>query len=151
MFKTFGSAVLMLIILLSVSFSSVFVNKVFGEGPGGKGLGGGMIWRLDLSKEQRDKIAAQESVVRKETALLRQTIRDLGDQLNAELSAENPDKTKVNGLIDSISKNMTQVQMKEISFMLWMREQLTPEQKQKLLTLLKNRQETGAENKGPEK
>lgn len=133
MFKKIVSTVILVMVIFSVS-------GAFGQNPGGKG----MAWRLDLSKEQKDKIGAQESTMRKDTLQLRQTIRDLRNQLNAELSADNPDKTKVNGLIDSISKNMTEIQKQEMSFMLWMREQLTPEQKQKLLTLLKNRQEMGA-------
>jgi len=143
MFKKFGFTLFVIIFLFSANISLLFVSKVFAEVRGGKELNNGMVWRLDLTKEQKEKISAQEDAVRKNTLLSRQSIRDLRNQLNAELSSENPDKVKINSLIDSISKDMTYIQKQEVSFMLWMREQLTPDQKQKLLTLIKNREQTG--------
>ncbi|MFA4967544.1 MAG: periplasmic heavy metal sensor [Candidatus Margulisiibacteriota bacterium] len=141
--KISGFAVIAISVLLSVTFSQVLLNKALGEGIGVKGISGaGMIWRLDLTKEQKEKIIAKESAVRKETLPLMQSIRGLKSELNAELSAENPDNSKVSAMIDKISKDMTDIQKKEVFFMLWMREQLTPEQKQKLLLLLKDRQQT---------
>lgn len=145
MFKKFGPAVFALIILLAASFSPTFA-----EGPGERGAGGGMVWRLDLTKDQKDKISAQENAVRKETMKLRRAVRDLRNQLNTELSADSPDQAKVNGLIDSISSEMAAMQKQEISFMLWMKGQLTPEQKQKLMELIKNR-EASEETRGSEK
>lgn len=142
--KISGFAAIVISVLLSVTFSQVLLNKALGEGMGGKGIGqAGMIWRLDLTKEQKDKIIAKESAMRKDVLPLMQSIRGLKVQLNAELSADNPDNAKVNALIDQISKDMTDIQKKEVFFMLWMREQLTPDQKQKLLSLLKERQQTG--------
>lgn len=144
-------AVIAVSVLLSVTFSQVLLNKALGEGIGGKGIGqAGMIWRLDLTKEQKDRVIARETAVRKEILPLMKSIHGLKGELNAELSADNPDNTKVNALIDNISKDMTDIQKKEVFFMLWMREQLTPEQKQKLLLLIKEKQQTGTVSKDAE-
>lgn len=131
--KTLGFAVIAIFVLTSFAFSQAFLNKASGNGMGGKGIE----LKLDLTKDQKGKIFEKENAMEKDVLQLKRSIRSLKYELNTELSAENPDKTKVNSLIDNISKNMTDIQKKEISFMLWMREQLTPEQKQKLLSLLK--------------
>lgn len=129
---------------LAVIVSIVLISATFGNPAAGKGLGEpGMVWRLDLTKEQKENITAKEDVMQKEILLLNKSIRSRRVELNAQLSADKPDNSKINGLIDNISKDMAEIQKKKIFFMLWMREQLTPEQKQKLLSLLKNRQETG--------
>ena len=144
--KTTGLVAIAVMVLLSVAFSQVGLKQVSGEGKGGKELSvAGMAWKLDFTKEQKDKIAAKESSMQQATLQFRQSIRDQRQELNAELSADNPDNTKVNKLIEDISRNMADIQKNEISFMIWMRQQLTPEQKQKLSELMKDRQGAGNE------
>lgn len=143
--KNYAVAVIMFIIFGSVTFFNMTIDKAFGEGVRGNGLGvPGMVWRLDLTKEQRENITTKENSIEKEILPLKSSIRENRNLLNTELSADKPDLSKVNSLIDSISRDMTSIQKKKMFFMLWMREQLTPEQSQKLLSLLKSRQQTGA-------
>ena len=138
MYKKLGFAVIMLTTIVS---ASLFTECVYGKGFGEQG----MVSRLDLSKEQKENIEVKEAAIEKELMPLKDAIRNNRNLLNAELSSENPDNTKINGLIDSISNNMTDIQKKKMFLMLWMREQLTPEQKRKLQSLIKSRQNNSEE------
>ena len=129
-------------ILVSAVFLQPLQNRAWAKG--GELGAQGMVWRLDLTKEQKDNILNKETGVEKEIWQLKQSIRDQRKELDTLLSADKPDNSKIDKLIDSISKNMTDIQKKEIFFMLWMRQQLTAEQKQKLLSLIKSRQTEGS-------
>lgn len=139
--------------VLLVFFGSVifFNSSANAEGPRGKGIGGqSILWKLDLTKEQRELISSKESAIEKEVSSLQDSIRGNRDLLDKELSADKPDLSKVNGLVDNISSDMAAIQKKRIYFMVWIREQLTTEQKQKLLSLTKDRQgpEAGSKESG---
>ncbi len=123
-------------IVLVTLMMTILISSVFANSEGGKE----MIWKLDLTKEQREKISAKENVMEIEVLQLRQSIRSLRAELNEQLSSNEPDKTKVELLISESSDKMTKIQIKTVDFMLWMREQLSPEQKQKLLALMKTRE-----------
>ncbi len=139
--KSAGLMVAMVIALLAGSFPLASAKPACGQERREKGARAeGMVWRLDLTKAQRAAISSKETAIRKEIQLLRQPIRESRNALNVEILADKPDTKKINSLIDSISKNMAAIQKKEVFFMLWMREQLTPEQKQQLLALIKTRQ-----------
>ncbi|GEM_PF-2791845 len=101
----------------------------------------GIILRLDLTKEQKDRITAREAASEKEIAVLMETLRSQKKQLNDLLLAEKPDRARIDSLTEDTSKTMTELQKKKIDFMLWVREQLTPEQKQKLIELFNARQQ----------
>lgn len=142
MSKFFGVAGVLTAIVISVLFSQALQNSSWAKGAE---LGNpGIVWRLDLTKDQKEKISNKENSVEKEVLKLKQVIRGQRDQLDALLSADKPDNTRISGMIDSISLNMTDIQKKQIFFMLWIREQLTAEQKQKLLSLIKSRQTEGS-------
>ena len=102
----------------------------------------GMVWRLDLTKDQKEMISNKESGVEKEILQIKKIIRSQRDQLDILLSADKPDNITISAVIDNISKNMAEIQKKQIFFMLWIREQLTSEQREKLLSIIKNRQQT---------
>ena len=139
--KLSGSVLFIIVVLLA---ATLLQRESFGAVKGGVGSKeAGLIWRLDLTKEQKENISAKETAVRQEIVQLRQSIRDFRISLNAELSADQQDEPKINGLIDNISLKMADIQKQEVFFMLWMREQLTPEQKQKLFSLIKERGERG--------
>ena len=138
--KTMGTAVVLTAILASVLFLPALQSKVWAKGAG---MGDpGMVWRLDLTKEQKENIINKEAGVEKEILQLKQAIRSQRGELDTLLSADKPDNNKINRMIDNISKNMTEIQKKQIFFMLWMRQQLTAEQKAKLLSLINSRQQT---------
>lgn len=101
----------------------------------------GIILRLDLTQEQKNRITAKEEASEKETAALTETLRSQKRLLNDLLSAEQPDRAGIYKLTEETSKTMTELQRKKIDFMLWVREQLTPEQKKKLTELFKTRQQ----------
>ncbi|MFA5105248.1 MAG: periplasmic heavy metal sensor [Candidatus Margulisiibacteriota bacterium] len=139
-----GFSVIVFAILGSII---LFNGPAYAQGARGKAVGEpGMVWRLDLTKDQKTNIIAKEDAIEKETLPLKNSIKNNRDRLNVELSMDKPDNSKINSLIDNISKDMTDIQKKRISFMLWMREQLTTEQKQKLQDLIKSREqsETGS-------
>ena len=97
--KLSGLAVILVTVLAAVTFSWSFPDKAAGQNKGGKeSKEAGMIWRLDLTKGQRDSISAKETSVRKEMAQIRLAIRELRNELNTELSADKQDETKINGL-----------------------------------------------------
>jgi Spy/CpxP family protein refolding chaperone len=120
--KTLGVAVILAAVVIPVLFSQALLANGASLGPQG------MVWRLDLSKAQKENISNKENSVEKEILQLQQSIRDQRKELDALLSADKPDNSKINK------------QKKQIFFMLWMRQQLTPDQKQKLLALIKSRQ-----------
>lgn len=147
--KKIGIAAVLIIVLGSFVFLNGLASA---EGPRGKGMGGqSVLWKLDLTKEQRENISAKESAIEKEVASLQDSIRGNRELLDSELSADKPDLSKVNSLVDNISSDMASIQKKRIYFMVWMREQLTTEQKQKLLSLTKDRQVPEAGSKEPGK
>lgn len=139
------------VMTLAVLVSAAFLSGSYAQGARGKEVAEpSMVWRLDLTKEQRENMTAKENAMEKEILPLKNSMRDGRDRLNTELSADKPDNSKVSSLIDSISKDMTDIQKKKVFFMIWMRQQLTADQKQKLLSLIKSRQqtETGSEESG---
>ena len=138
--KTTGTAVVLTAIMVSVIFLPALQNSSWAKGS--ELSAPGMVWRLDLTKEQKENITNKENSVEKETLPLKQSLRDQRKELDVLLSADKPDNLKINKLIDGISLNMTEIQKKQIFFMLWIRQQLTAEQKQKLLSLIKSRQQT---------
>ena len=143
--KKFGFVMIMIAITVSLVFIVGDVNKACAQIDQGKGQNKpDMAARLDLTKEQKANITAKEDAMDKELSPLKNAIRDNRDKLNTELSSDKPDQAKVNALIDNISKDMTDIQKKKTSFMIWMRQQLTPDQKQKLLTLINSRQNENA-------
>jgi len=140
-------------VLLAFLGSVIFFNGPSNaESPRGKGIGGqSVLWKLDLTKEQKESITAKENSIEKEVLSLQNSIRRNRDLLDTELSADKPDLSKVNSLIDNISADMAGIQKKRVFFMVWMREQLTQEQKQKLLLLTKDGQGPEAGSKEPGK
>lgn len=100
----------------------------------------GIILRLDLTKEQKDRITAREVAAESEMAVLADTLRAQKNELNELLVANQPDRARIDKLTEETSRTMTELQKKKIDFMLWVREQLTPEQKQKLNELFQARQ-----------
>ncbi len=147
--KKIAVAAVLLALLGSVTFLNSRINA---EVSRGKGIGGqSVLWKLDLTKEQKETIAAKESAIEKEVSSLQDSIRGNRDLLDSELSADKPDLSRVNNLIDNISADMAGIQKKRVYFMVWMREQLTPEQKQKLLSITKDRQGAEAGSKEPGK
>ena len=140
--KILGVAAVLTAVAVSILFLPQMQDKSWAKAKGGDLSSPGMVWRLDLTKEQKENIINKENSVEKEILPLKQSIRDQRKELDALLSADKPDNSKINRLIDSISKNMTEIQRKQIFFMLWIRQQLTPEQKEKLLSLIKSRQQT---------
>ncbi|MCX5749112.1 MAG: periplasmic heavy metal sensor [Candidatus Saganbacteria bacterium] len=140
------SAVTAVLICAAVilSFSSALGNQ------GRSMSGAGIVQGLGLTADQQSKITAKEKEMEKDILPLKQSIQDLRSELNKELSSENPDKAKVNRLIESVSGKMTVIQQKKISYILWTREQLTAEQRQKLTTFLQKPEEGEAgEAKAP--
>lgn len=128
--------------VLFVSLSSLGLGMQ-GRGPEGKDMGGaGVIWRLDLTDAQKAAINAREIDVAKEILPLKQSMRDLRYQLNKDLSSDDPDEAKILGLTKKISDVMFEIQKKNLEYMLWMRAQLSPEQKQKLKAIMQTRQGT---------
>lgn len=96
---------------------------------------------LGLTDEQRERIFAREKDIEKEIAPMRQSITSLRSDINKELSYDSPNNARINDLLDRISVKMTEIQKKKISYMLWVRQQLTPEQKQKLKGLMEQNEE----------
>ena len=141
--KISGVASVLAVVAVSILFLPQLGDKAFAKSKGGNLSSPGMVWRLDLTKVQKDNIINEENNVEKEILPLKQSIRDQKKELDSLLSADNPDSSKINRLIDNISKNIAEIQKKQVFFMIWIRQQLTPEQKEKLLGLMKSMQTQG--------
>ena len=139
--KPFGLIFVVICVILAAAFSQGFLNKACGKGMAGQGKSGGMMLDLGLTGAQKDLINTREADLEKNLLPLKDIIRDLKYQLDSELLLDSPDKAKINDLTDRISDKMTEVQKRKLGFMLWMREQLTPEQKQRLKTLMESREQ----------
>jgi len=124
------------IFVIAVLFSAA---ASYSNVPGGRSFSGsGIGSQLNLTNDQKAKISEKEKSMDRETNQLRQTMRDIRNQINDEVASDNPDMTKINALIDGSTKNMSDMQKNQISFMLWMKDQLTPEQKQKFISIMKS-------------
>jgi len=100
-----------------------------------------VIQSLGLTDVQQAGITSGEQDLEKELAPLKQSIQRLRSDINRELSSDSPDKAKIDRALDEVSVKMAEIQKKKIAYMLWIRGQLTPEQRQKLTSFLQKTNE----------
>ena len=87
---------------------------------------------LDLTAEQRDKIADLHDRQARKVIGMRSEIRIAGLDLRKLLRAEQPNRVAIDGQIDKIAKLRADLRKAQVGTMLEIRAVLTPEQRKKL-------------------
>jgi len=113
-----------------------------GPGFGGPGCGGPgdgkpclMADRLDLSEAQQEAIDAIHEKSRAQNLELRKQVMRLRNELKGEMLKDAPDQGKVVGLTENIGKLRTQMQVNQAKTRLAVRQQLTTEQRDKMMMM----------------
>ncbi|OGC04974.1 hypothetical protein A2276_03360 [candidate division WOR-1 bacterium RIFOXYA12_FULL_43_27] len=95
----------------------------------------GFTRELNLTEEQQKKFLEQRQQMEKELLPLEQKNEKIRGELGEEIKKEAPDRGKLHNLIKDTNKNMAEIQIRRMDYMLKMRELLTPEQKTKFKEL----------------
>ncbi len=141
--------ILSLLIVASATlliFATAYSQPGMPDTDPGKARGAGIFNALDLSADQKAIISEKEKQLEIDLQSYKAAVKDIRGDINKELSMENPDKAKINKSIENISGYMMESQKRRMAFMLWLRDQLSPEQKQKLQTLMQNARPAGPGN-----
>jgi Spy/CpxP family protein refolding chaperone len=136
------------ILVLSFSGLALAQGPGGGRGPGaragcdgdGPGFGPGprierLAARLDLSDEQKVAIEAIQAKNHEKNLALRKDMLRLQNELDGELLKDSPDAKSVKSLVGKIGELKTQAQQNRMETRLAVREQLTPEQRDKMLLM----------------
>jgi Spy/CpxP family protein refolding chaperone len=109
-----------------------------GDGPG-RGRHAGMRNRaarafrnLDLSKEQRDKIAEIRDKQQRNSIRVRADLQTARLDMGKLLRADKPDRAAINRQVERMAALRTDMEKARIGMMLDMRDVLTPEQREKM-------------------
>ena len=102
-----------------------------GDGPGITRLAA----RLDLSDEQVKAITGLHEQSREKNQALRKDMLRLRNELQGELLKDTPDAKAAKGLVAKIGDLRTQMQQNRMETRLAVRQQLTPEQRDKMLLM----------------
>jgi len=134
MFKTIKPVLIGALIIL-VSTQLWARPSLFGK-QGGKGSHArkNMVKELQLTKDQIEKSEAYRLEHQKAKIRLDALIKEKHLDLRAELRKDNPDRGRINRLINDIGQAKTDLLRNRIEKMLQLKSILTPEQKEKLLT-----------------
>ena len=110
-------------------------------GPGGPGVRGpgmerrmrhaGLMRELDLSKEQRDKIADLREKQQRSAIRSRADLQVARLDLRRMMRADKPDRAAINRQIDHMTQLRSDMEKARVAMMLDMRSVLTPEQLEK--------------------
>jgi Spy/CpxP family protein refolding chaperone len=122
-----------------------------GDGPGA-GRHGGMRGRaarafrnLDLSKEQRDKIADLRDKQQRNGIRLRSDLETARLDMRRLLRADKPDRAAINRQVERMASLRSDLEKARIGMMLDVRDVLTPEQREKMRGAM-----LGEDGEGPE-
>jgi len=100
---------------------------------------------LELTDEQQAKIEEQKFAAGKTAIELRSKIQIARLELHKLMHADNPDEGKIKSKVEEIGKLKTEKQLNRVESHLSMQKILTPEQKEKLRSLKKQRLHPGRE------
>lgn len=88
--------------------------------------------RLNLTQEQREKIAQLRLSFQEETLDLRNQLQKKGIELQKLWLEENPDKNKIYSILDEIARIRAEINKKLVDYLLELKKILTPEQLEKI-------------------
>ena len=91
--------------------------------------------RLDLSDEQVKAVSELQEQSRQKNQALRKDMLRLRNELKGELLKDTPDAKAAKGLVAKIGDLRTQMQQNRMETRLAVRQQLTPEQRDKMLLM----------------
>lgn len=110
-----------------------------GDGPGIERLAA----RLDLSEAQVKAVTDEQEQGREKNQALRKDMLRLRNELRGEMLKDTPDAKAAKGLVAKIGELRTQMQQNRMETRLAVRQQLTPEQRDKMLLMGEGRGERG--------
>lgn len=97
----------------------------------------GIVKRLQLNEEQKQKFMDREEKIRQDAKKEMENIGKLESKLKEEMKKDSPDRNVVNSCIKDISAIRSGIQMKRMENLLELKKTLTPEQKVKFNEMLK--------------
>ncbi len=106
---------------------------------------------IGLTQQQKDAFLQKEQQLEKDVLGLRQENQKMRLWMRQELKKDNPDKASIDRTIEKIGANNTGIQKKRTEYILWMRTQLTPEQREKLNSCFEQKGERQPRGQGPRK
>ena len=110
-----------------------------GDGPGIERMAA----RLDLNEEQVKVVTDLQEQSRQKNEALRKDMLRLRNELQGELLKDTPDTKAAKGLVAKIGDLRTQMQQNRMETRLAVRQQLTPEQRDKMLMMGEGHGERG--------
>jgi Spy/CpxP family protein refolding chaperone len=135
--------VFMIMAVFVLLFAAAALAQGPGNGPGrgrGQGFGGEhrlevLAEKLDLTAEQQESIGAIMEESRARGVELRKEMMRLQNELEGELLKDQPSEGTALGLVKEIGDLRTSIQSQRLESRLAVREQLTPEQRDRMLMM----------------
>lgn len=112
------------------------------------GMGDGAAEKVDLSKDQKDKIRKIRGETKKQNITLRGSLELKQIELRELLDAENPSKEQIAAKVKEIESLKTQMKMNHINARLDCRNILTKEQREKMDQMRSERRDRWHEKRG---
>ncbi|MDD5382836.1 MAG: periplasmic heavy metal sensor [Candidatus Margulisbacteria bacterium] len=100
-----------------------------------------MAKEIGLTQQQKDKFLAGAKRIEEEAQQMHSKNKEIFDKIEQELLKESPDSKLIHDCLQQISLNNTQIQFKRMEQIIQLRQDLTPEQKQKFEKLMAERKE----------
>lgn len=135
-------------------FDMPMMNVIIDEEPGFEqefpptGMGQGAVEKIDLSKEQKDKIRKIRGDAKKQNITLRSNLELKQIELRELLDAENPSKDQIAAKVKEIEGVKTQMKMNHINARLDCRNILTKDQREKMDQMRSERRDRWHEKGG---
>jgi Spy/CpxP family protein refolding chaperone len=145
-----------LALFLVLAFSSTAL--AFGQPMGRRDMPekriGKLVKELGLTDQQKDNFLAQTKQVEEAAKASFAANKELFGKIQSELQKDSPDSQAIHNHILQINKNRAEIEFKRMEQIIQLRWELTPEQKTKFDSLMKEKKEKAREQwlgKGKEK
>jgi len=120
------------LLLIGFLFSSIASASALEKGGFGRGDKTGFFRQLALTPEQKAKWLELNQGLEREILPLRQKNQALSLKMEDEMGKDKPDQKVIENLVKEINENQVAMQLKRINVLLKFRENLSPEQRQKM-------------------
>lgn len=143
-----GLAAAAVLILVTTGAGLAMARGHAGPGPGPEARLERMAARLDLSAEQQEAIKALHENNRARSLPLRKEMMRLENELKGEMLKDSPSEKAILSLNEKMGQIKTELKANRLKTRLAVREQLTPEQRDKMLMMGEGRRGQGRGGEG---
>lgn len=131
-----------LLLISATAFAQSMQRPMRAQRPGWN-AGRGMMQRLNLTKDQQNKLLDMRLAMQREMLPLRNQLVTLRSDLKLELTANKFDQNKVNKTVDQMANVRKQMNLKRIEHMRNVRNILTPDQQKTFDLMVMNHRRGG--------